>query len=29
MLPLFSALPPFVTRLLLAFGFGCLFAALL
>jgi hypothetical protein len=29
MLPLISSLPPFVVRFLLAFGFGCMFAALL
>jgi hypothetical protein len=29
MFPLFSALPPWLVRFLLAFGFGCLFAALL
>jgi hypothetical protein len=29
MFPLLSALPPWLVRFLLAFGFGCLFAALL
>jgi hypothetical protein len=29
MFSLLNALPPFVVRILLAFGFGCLFAALL
>lgn len=29
MFSLLSALPPFVVRFLLAFGFGCFFAALL
>ena len=29
MFPMLTALPPFVVRFLLAFGFGCLFAALL
>jgi len=29
MFSLLNALPPFLVRLLLAFGFGCFFAALL